>query len=164
MTDATTIPLDTIINKVISTTDKSYFGTSNTPLLYKSRTNRILYHPGCFNPPHRGHLAYISHAFYRLPSSLNIVTAIVECTPDKCVMKKVDTQKRDEDVVFAHGERVQLWNKEGEGTAWLWTMSEKNARSFREGISRVASEEGCRVEWIQVFGPDLPFGHGWRGA
>jgi hypothetical protein len=65
------------------------------PLLKKGKTNRILVYPGAFNPPHRGHMRALQHAFHECGPEFNAVAAIVLLAPDTYLSYKNETSSRN---------------------------------------------------------------------
>ena len=65
------------------------------PLLKKGQVNRILVYPGAFNPPHRGHMRALQHAFYECGPEFNAVAGIVLLGPDTYLSYKNETSSRN---------------------------------------------------------------------
>ena len=82
------------LSTILDGNDKGVqFRFKQNPQLDRSRANVILVYYGSFNPPHRGHLAVLWHAYYQLAKELNIVAAVIRPFHDDRVRFKYRDSK-----------------------------------------------------------------------
>lgn len=123
------------------------------PQLRSDRINRILVHPGSFNPPHLGHLELLRHGFTYSGRDYNIVAAIVVFLDDKSLIKNFASKKNP--VLFTKTERVRLW-KGYVPSDWYWPYdrSESEWFDFQRNLTEVITKDGFKVSWVALCGPD----------
>ncbi|KAI0839068.1 hypothetical protein F5Y06DRAFT_295685 [Hypoxylon sp. FL0890] len=134
------------------------------PVLKKCRTNRILLYNGCFNPPHQGHLAHLTHAYRHSGSDLNIVGAIVLVAGDHYLRWKMG--RAPETLRLTAKQRIELWNRElrtrgpdrdgqGGGSAdWCWVLPEEGWMATEQSLERLFRMDGFEVEFVRLAGGD----------
>jgi hypothetical protein len=160
----TIIPLEQLIREATiqdqpqALRDESeIFPSDHSPMLHSNKMNRILIYHGSFNPPHRGHLACISHAFYRAPAHLNIIAAIVQVTTDDYLLN-TKFKDSDESIQLSHADRRKLWNTESTRPEWLWCYpngESPDLGAFIDDVGEKALAKGFSTQWIPVCGPDI---------
>jgi hypothetical protein len=78
------------------------------PTLQNDRENRILFYPGCFNPPHAGHAALLWHTY--LLTDASTIAVFIYYLPDESLSSKENTSKKSgKDFILPHFQRRQLW-------------------------------------------------------
>ncbi|KAI1375450.1 hypothetical protein F4677DRAFT_422866 [Hypoxylon crocopeplum] len=170
------IPLETYIQRATQSAGTATTTTTNervktghkSPLLVRNRVNRILLFNGCFNPPHHGHLAHLTHAFRHCGEDLNVVGAVILVAPDSYLRWK---HKAGTDVLrLSETQRIQLWNEElagshagthnaGDGDGdedygWFWVIPETMWSQIVQVIEQSSRIEGFPVEFVRLAGGD----------
>jgi len=136
---------------------KPIFGaeiTGYTPTLKHGRVNRVLLYPGCFNPPHKGHLALLTQGYHRSGSDLNIVAAIVIPLNNEMLSAKFGLT--GENLQLSQHERVRLWRGH-RPSSWFWVYDEtlkKDWGSFQRALVTAATSDGFNLEFALLCGPD----------
>ena len=136
--------------------NNSIFGSlRSAPTLNKTEMNRILFYPGSFNPPHRGHLHLLKHVFTRGTHDLNVIAAIILPRSNESVRKKVN----DEQGLFRFGrdERCLLWKQDVCFPPWAWVY-EKSTTSFPGFLARLIQEtqkDGFSIEFLTLYGAGI---------
>lgn len=126
--------------------------THNPPRLYKNKKNRILFYPGAFNPPHRGHERLLSKAFV-CSQDINVVAAIILPLDDEYVQGKSRTA--GDGLTFTREQRVKLWRGYvSHDWYWVYDRSVKEWESFRQRLTACMTRDGYDVEFIGLLGPD----------
>lgn len=69
--------------------------------------NRVLFYPGCFNPPHLAHLALLQHMYGNSGKDQNYVAAIVFPVDHELVEKKLPENHGQ--LILTKQERASLW-------------------------------------------------------
>ncbi|KAL8860051.1 MAG: hypothetical protein Q9178_003600 [Gyalolechia marmorata] len=125
------------------------------PQLDSSRTNIILVYYGSFNPPHRGHLAVLWHAYGQLSRHLNIVAALIRPTRDDKVRDKYRQSKIQPLVIPLH-DRARLWEEDAQFPPWAWvfTESEGGCSALKKKLKALARKDQCRIRFANLCGPD----------
>ena len=133
----------------------------SAPTLEKSRTNRVLLYPGSFNPPHRGHLHLLKHAFTRGTHDLNVIAAMVLPHSDASVYTKVKAENGK--FMFGIEERCLLWKQDLCFPAWAWVYNKsgQSFAKFSERLLQVVEKDGFSLEFVPLYGagiasPDSP--------
>ncbi|KAI1209761.1 uncharacterized protein F4807DRAFT_89211 [Annulohypoxylon truncatum] len=125
------------------------------PILRKGRTNRILLYNGCFNPPHRGHLAHLRHAFRYAGADLNVVGAVILVAGDEYLRWKLGRDS-GAGLKLDEGDRMVLWEEglQEEGINWCWVFAENDWMRAVEILERKFEEDGFDVEFVHLAGGD----------
>ncbi|KAL8846252.1 MAG: hypothetical protein Q9221_008642 [Calogaya cf. arnoldii] len=136
------------------------------PQLDRTRTNVILVFHGCFNPPHRGHLAVLWHAYHQLAKELNIVAAIIIPGPDEGLHDKY-RHLGTETLVLPLKYRARLWNEDPHFPPWAWVFTEYTELpggygALEKNIKALASKDRCRVRFADLRGPDCGTQYSFR--
>ena len=120
------------------------------------RVNHILLYTGSFNPPHRGHLAVLEHAFGQMSRELNIVAAIIIPISDESLKKKC-MGKPDERHLFNIAERRQLWMEDHHFPhyAWVFDGACRGYKNLMSNLKILAKKDRCRIRFVRLSGPDI---------
>ena len=127
------------------------------PELDASRTNFVLIYRGSFNPPHRGHMAILWHAYYQLTKTVNVVAAVIRPNPDSKVQSKC---KKGGNRALKMEHRTRLWMENPHFPPWAWVKEDTHmtTRSLVEEINSRASKDGFTVQSMDLLGPDVAEG------
>ena len=126
----------------------------SSPTLGKDRINRVLAYPGAFNPPHRGHLHLLKHAFIRGTHGLNVIAAVILPRSDEGVDKKV--KRKDGRFMFGIDERCHLWKSDLGFPSWAWIYNDSTT-SFTEYSKRLiqaTKKDGYSLEFVPLYGAE----------
>ncbi|OTA68625.1 hypothetical protein K449DRAFT_398972 [Hypoxylon sp. EC38] len=138
--------------------------TCQKPVLKKGRTNRILLYNGCFNPPHQGHLAHLTHAYRHSGADLHIVGAVVLVAGDQYLKWKMGRAPGALRLTVA--QRIELWNRElraqgpnrdgsaDRGVDWCWVIPEDKWSATVDELERLFEMDGFEVEFVRLAGGD----------
>ena len=135
--------------------DRIFDSLHSAPKLLKSRTNRILLYCGSFNPPHRGHLHLLKHAFMRGTPLMNVIAAIILPRSDESVAQKVN--KEDGRFMLGIDERRLLWEQDVCFPPWAWVYNRTSTHTpsftiFLQRLTNVAKKDGFRIEFVPLYG------------
>ena len=124
----------------------------SSPMLEKTRTNRVLVYPGSFNPPHRGHLHLLKHAFTRGTHDLNVIAAIILPRSDQGVANKVKAEKGN--FMFGIDERSLLWKQDICFPPWAWVYNDSTTyfNKFSQRLIRATGKDGYLLEFVFLYG------------
>ncbi|KAF3057350.1 hypothetical protein GL218_05965 [Daldinia childiae] len=154
--------LDEYIRRVVgsssSSSSSSTFPTrhrSSPAILARGRTNHVLLYNGCFNPPHRGHLAHLVHAIRHAGPDLNIVGAVVLVADDLYLKWKLAGQRGALNLKLK--QRIRLWEGEleliPEGER-CWVLSETLWPGHADKLEQLFKKDGVDVEFVRLAGGD----------
>lgn len=131
------------------------FRFKENPILHSNRANVILNYRGSFNPPHRGHLAVLWHAYNQLASDLNIIAAAICLRSDDDVKDKYDGDVKKR--VLSSEDRARLWKEDANFPPWAWIFEESRDGSYstlRKKLTALATKDGCNIRYAWLAGPD----------
>lgn len=123
------------------------------PKLDCTRTNVILVYRGSFNPPHRGHLAVLCHAYMQLSKELNIVAAIIRPSADAVVRRKCSSRRKR---FFCSTGRARLWKEDPHFPPWAWVFDDYDSgcAELQTKLQALARRDKCRLRFAKLWGPD----------
>ena len=135
--------------------DPIFDSIHSSPMLEKSRTNRVLTYPGSFNPPHRGHLHLLKHAFTRGTHDLNVIAAIILPRSDQSVSNKVKAEKGN--FMFGIDERSLLWKQDICFPPWAWVYNDSTTSftKFSQRLIRATEKDGYLLEFVPLYGAEI---------
>ena len=124
------------------------------PLLRPRGVNRILIYPGCFNPPHRGHLELLKHVFLNAGDDLQITAAIVIPIDEKHLAHKTRSEKKV--LVLPREQRIELWQTSGlpKDRIWLFDRSQSDWAIFKGRLVECFRANSVEVKFMLLGGPD----------
>ena len=126
----------------------------SAPFLSKKRTNHILVYPGSFNPPHRGHLHLLKHAFTRGTHDMNVIAAIIHPRSDESLSRKVKAENGK--FMFGRRERCLLWKQDICFPPWAWVYENSGASltQFSKQLIRATEKDGYALEFVPLYGAE----------
>lgn len=124
------------------------------PLLRQHGINRILFYPGSFNPPHKGHVQLLRHAFENAGEDLHIAGGVILPIDDERLQNKMRAKQYG--FVLKKAQRIELLEKSGMpgNTFWVFGFSEKDWTSFQAALIQVCSKAKLDVKLVMLAGPD----------
>ncbi|KAL8729520.1 MAG: hypothetical protein Q9166_004692 [cf. Caloplaca sp. 2 TL-2023] len=129
------------------------FRFKQNPELDRTRTNVILIYRGAHNPPHRGHLAVLWHAYHQLAHTLNVVAAFIRPRDDASVRDKYGSN--DSKHIVSLADRVRLWTEDANFPPWAWVYTNPlGCSGLKEELRKLAKKDKCRIRFADVYGPD----------
>lgn len=155
-------PLEQYIQKVYNhkskhpsqvPTGRIFPDTRSTPQLDDKRTNRIIVYLGSFNPPHRGHLQLLRHAFYHGSHLLNIVGAIIRPSTNRHVIQKC--REAGGSFIFGRDERSMLWKQDPCFPDWAWVYEgeDNTFHCFLDQLKEAAGKDDFEIDYVPLRGP-----------
>lgn len=134
----------------LPTDDVSFEG----PFLRQKGINRILFYPGTFNPPHKGHRDLLAHSFANAGDDLHIAAAIILPTDDERLELKMSSQQYT--LKLNKFQRAALLrNSALQAQAFLiFDHSEEDWRRFRAALMSVFQQACIEVKLVMLGGPD----------
>ncbi|KAL8955983.1 MAG: hypothetical protein Q9193_006351 [Seirophora villosa] len=126
------------------------------PELSTERTNVILIYRGTFNPPHRGHLAVLWHAYTQLAKDLNVIAAIVYPVSEERVKTKCAAYPPGERRVISLSDRGRLWREDPNFPPWAWVYEhiDGGRHELEKRLKKLARKDECRIRMADLWGPD----------
>lgn len=124
------------------------------PQLDTERSNVIIIFKGSFNPPHKGHLAVLYHAYEQLAEELNIVAALIRPHSDRSLQSKRQRRRKTENKCIPLNDRVRLWKEDPHFPAWACGSLEVRSSAFQKQLKALALLDGCKIRFAYLFGPD----------
>ncbi|KAI1801178.1 hypothetical protein F4811DRAFT_535488 [Daldinia bambusicola] len=141
---------------------------SSPAILKRDRTNHILLYNGCFNPPHRGHLAHLVHAFRHAGAGLHVVGAAILVADEPYLKWKLAGRRGAQRLGLE--QRVRLWTEElartevrrrrddDDGDAiigeWCWVLSETLWPLYVDMLEHLFDRDRVDVEFVRLAGGD----------
>lgn len=143
----------------------------NPPILRPGRINRVLIFPGCFNPPHKGHVQTLSHGFHNIGADLNVVATVIRFVGGASCARKIryhDSRKKKKKggrppakpFVLSRQERIALWEGDAEAAAdclkWAWPcpLQHREFNRFLRLVQAAASKDGLVLRYMWLTGGD----------
>ncbi|KAL9009023.1 MAG: hypothetical protein Q9173_005913 [Seirophora scorigena] len=144
-----------VCGESVSSNDGAY-RFKQDPELSTERTNVILVYRGTFNPPHRGHLAVLWHAYTQLAKDLNVIAAIVYPMSEERVKTKCAAYPRGERRVIPLSDRGRLWREDPNFPPWAWVNEhiDGGRHELEKRLKKLARKDGCRIRIADLWGPD----------
>ncbi|KAK7749056.1 hypothetical protein SLS62_008451 [Diatrype stigma] len=127
------------------------------PTLSRDHANRILLFNGCFNPPHRGHLALLEDAFHHSGEDLHAIAAVVLVASEEYLRWKFHRPRAEgRDVHLSDAQRIQLWEGELGATNNNWCLAypEDQWWEVSDRLKRDLARDGFELEFVRVAGGD----------
>ena len=123
------------------------------PMLKRGRKNRILIYPGCFNPPHIGHLGLLIHCFRAGQAHLNFIAALI-CLVNTSVLWKDDFKSSSE--ALSETVRAKLWNQDPRFPEWAWIFPEDSGKAsdFVAQLREASKKDGFDIDFLSISGAD----------
>ncbi|PNY26982.1 Uncharacterized protein TCAP_03092 [Tolypocladium capitatum] len=125
------------------------------PLLRPNRAhNHILLYPGCFNPPHRGHVALLNHVLRNAGADLSLVAAVIVFTDDDKLAAK--NRKEKQPLLLSKAKRAELWRGAAIASDRVWVFGglEDSWRGLREQLQRNLVRQKIDLRFLLLVGPD----------
>ncbi|KAF2006228.1 hypothetical protein P154DRAFT_417517, partial [Amniculicola lignicola CBS 123094] len=124
------------------------------PTLVRGTVSRILYYRGCFNPPHRGHMDALCHAFFRGGHDLNLIAAYIYPVKDSAVQHKMGALESA--FTLPREQRIALWNSDNLSGGWHWCHGDpsRGDNEFQRALEEECSRDGFDIEFVCLTGPD----------
>ncbi|KAL9126568.1 MAG: hypothetical protein Q9217_004398 [Psora testacea] len=144
---------------LLATKRPRFTPVESSPQLRKDRVNRILAYPGSFHPPHRGHLAVLSHGFLHGGRGLDLIAAVILPRDDDKVARKCE--RHNEPLMYTRKDRALLWKEDTKFPPWAWVYdgSDRSFGTFRRELKALTRADGYRVEFVALGGPDTVSPH-----
>ena len=122
------------------------------PQLRSSGINHTLAFRGSFNPPHRGHLAVLEHAFRQTAQELNVVAALIYPPNDESLGAKYEATTEPRHII-SFEDRARLWSQEESFPPWAWVY-EPCIGGWSNLMKYLSYKVACNIRFIYLYGPD----------
>jgi hypothetical protein len=121
--------------------------------------NRVLIFPGCFNPPHLGHIALLWHAY--LYADSKTIAAMFVLLPDGSIASKRHTEVDGKSFKLSVHQRTQLLQDDVLGRfTWVFPDEADDAWNFVWRVRLLAGIDGYSLSYSSLHGGDAFDGFG----